>query len=152
MTMIDTSDNRFQKAVALADGAGQWLKCRTHEGRKAYGIRSSRDANHIYFVSQTSCDCEDTKRHPSLVCKHRIAVLIHIARVAGIGLPASDTIDGLEQMVAERHPVLDMVRHPDGEITWERHNHPRPVADASTYDRIFGRFYAETPEQTMGRL
>ena len=121
-------------------------------GRKPYGIRSSRDTNHVYFVTQSSCDCEDTKRHPNLVCKHRIAVLIHCARMAGKPMPASDTIDGLAQMVVDRHPVLDMVRHPDGEITWERYEHangtttylprhdrPRPVADASTYERIFGR-------------
>ena len=28
MTMIDTSDSRFPKAVAIADRAGQWLKYR----------------------------------------------------------------------------------------------------------------------------
>jgi len=47
MTTIDCDNSRFAKAVHLADQAGQWLKCRTHEGRKAYGIRSSRDANHV---------------------------------------------------------------------------------------------------------
>jgi hypothetical protein len=42
MTMIDTADTRFSKAIALADQAGQWLKIRYRDGRKAYGIRSSR--------------------------------------------------------------------------------------------------------------
>jgi hypothetical protein len=37
MTMIDTADSRFAKAVAIADQAGQWLKCRTHEGKKRTG-------------------------------------------------------------------------------------------------------------------
>jgi hypothetical protein len=152
--MIDTADSRFAKAVALADQAGQWLKCRTAQGRKAYGIRSSRDPNHVYFVTQTNCDCEDTRRHPALICKHHIAVLIHIARVAGTPMPASDTIDGLAEMVAERHPVLDMIRHPDGEITWERHNHAdgqvsylprhtRPAATAADYSRIASAFFGE---------
>ena len=34
--MIDTRDSRFAKAVALADTAGQWLKCRAADGGKAY--------------------------------------------------------------------------------------------------------------------
>src|SRR5437588_11996552 len=51
MTMIDTADTRFPKAVAIADQAGQWLKCRTADGHKAYGIRSSRDPSHVYFVT-----------------------------------------------------------------------------------------------------
>lgn len=126
MTMIDTADSRFAKAVALADQAGQWLKVRTAEGRKAYGIRSSRDSNHVYFVTQSTCDCFDAQRH---ICKHIVAVQIHCARLAGKPMPASDTIDGLAEMVAERNPVLDMVRHSDGEITWERsHRHPAPTA------------------------
>ena len=51
---------------------------------------------------------------------------------------------------AKAGPVLDMVRHPDGEITWERHNHAngeitylprhaRPAATAADYVRIFGK-------------
>jgi hypothetical protein len=153
MTMIDTSDARFQKAVAIADGAGQWLKCRSIDGRKAYGVPSQRCAGHYYLTTLSSCTCFDAQRH---ICKHIAAVAIHCARVAGKPMPARDVLDGLEQMVVDRHPVLDMVRHPDGEITWERHNHangettylprheqPRPVADASTYDRIFSKFVGD---------
>jgi hypothetical protein len=134
----------------IADQAGQWLKCRTHEGRKAYGIRSSRDPHHVYFVTQASCDCFDAQRH---VCKHQVAVQIHCARVAGQPMPASDVVGGLAQMVIERRGpvlVLDMIRHPDGEITWSRHEHPsgeithlplhaETVRLAAQYDRIFGR-------------
>ncbi len=40
MTMIGTSDSRFPKAVAIADQAGQWLKCRSSDGRKACGVPS----------------------------------------------------------------------------------------------------------------
>jgi len=133
MTMIDTADTRFAKAIALADQAGQWLKCRTAAGHKAYGIRSSRDANHVYFVTQTSCDCFDSQRH---VCKHQVAVLIHCARVAGKPMPASDVVDGLEQMAAERNPTLTMVRHADGEISWER---SKPTA-ATEQARLAARY------------
>jgi hypothetical protein len=131
MTTIDTADSRFAKAVVLADQAGQWLKCRTAAGRKAYGIRSSRDPNHVYFVTPTSCDCFDAQHH---VCKHSVAVQIHCARVAGKPMPASDVVDGLADMVSQQRPTLTMVRHPDGEISWER---SKPTA--ADYDRIFGR-------------
>ena len=134
MTMIDTADSRFAKAIAIADNAGQWLKCRTHEGKKAYGIRSSRDTNHVYFVTQTTCDCEDARRHPELTCKHRIAVQIHVARVSGKPMPASDTVDGLADMAATKNPTLTMVRHPDGEISWVR---DRELANR--YTEIFGK-------------
>ena len=134
MTMIDTADSRFTKAVALADQAGRWLKCHTHEGKKAYGIRSSRDANHVYFVTRDTCDCEDTRRHPSLVCKHRIAVQIHVARVTGKPMPASDLVDGLTDMAAAKNPTLTMVRHADGEISWVRE---RELSER--YGEIFGR-------------
>jgi hypothetical protein len=33
-----------------------------------------------------------------------------------------------------------MVRHPDGEITWERSRRTRPAATTADYDRIVGRF------------
>jgi hypothetical protein len=107
MTMIDTSDTRFPKAVAIADHAGQWLKCRTAEGRKAYGIRSQRDANRVYLVTQTSCTCEDANRHPGQLCKHRLAVQIHCARVLGKPMPASDTVDGLRSMLEQRAARYD---------------------------------------------
>jgi hypothetical protein len=133
MTMIDTADSRFAKAVAIADQAGQWLKCRAADG-KAYGVPSQRTPGRYYLTTQASCTCEDQRRHPGQICKHRLAVQIHCARVAGKPMPASDTVDGLAQMVSERRPVLDMVRHADGEISWER---SKPTA--ADYDRIFGR-------------
>ena len=104
MTMIDTSDSRFPKAVAIADLAGQWLKCRNSEGRKAYGVPSQRTAGRYYLTTQTTCTCEDAKRHPATICKHSLAVQIHCARVAGKPMPASDVVDGLAQMVVDRNP------------------------------------------------
>jgi len=46
MTMIDTSDSRFQKAVALADQAGQWFKSRTPDGRSASDQVAELEADH----------------------------------------------------------------------------------------------------------
>src|SRR6266851_4088981 len=145
MTMIDTSDSRFPKAVAIADAAGQWLKCRSADGRKAYGVPSQRTSGRYYLTTQSSCTCEDAARHASQICKHALAVQIHCARVAGKPMPASDTIDGLAEMVAERQgPVLDMIREPDGSVRWERsHSHSTPdaatIALAAKYDAIFSR-------------
>ncbi len=59
-------------------------------------------------------------------------------------MPASDTVDGLAEMVVERQgPVLDMIREADGSIRWERHEHANAlpaatVALAAKYDAIFG--------------
>jgi hypothetical protein len=54
--MIDTSNSRFPKPVAIAaDQAGRWLKCRTTDGRKAYGMPSQRTAGRYYLVTQTTC-------------------------------------------------------------------------------------------------
>jgi hypothetical protein len=149
MTMIDTSDSRFPKAVAIADQAGQWLKCRTADGHKAYGVPSQCTAGRYYLTTQSNCTCEDANRHAGTICKHSLAVQIHCARMAGKPMPASDAVDGLAEMVSERQgPVLDMIREPDGSIRWERHDHadgsivylPRR---APTYDDIFKRFGGE---------
>lgn len=72
---LDTRDARTAKAILIAADAGQWLKCRGTNGEKAYGIRSSRDPNHIYFVTASSCSCYDARDH---VCKHQTAVRIFV--------------------------------------------------------------------------
>jgi hypothetical protein len=80
--LVSETDPRGAKAVAIATDAGQRLKCRTrdgHDGRKYYGIRSSRDANHVYFVARTHCTCPDAVRH---TCKHQLAVQLLCALVA----------------------------------------------------------------------
>jgi hypothetical protein len=76
--LLPETDPRGPKAVAIATDAGQWLKCRTRDGRKAYGIRSSADSNQVYFVTRTSCTCYDARRHD---CKHMLAVQLHVALV-----------------------------------------------------------------------
>ena len=74
LTAFPTTDPRGAKAVAIAADARQWLKCKTFDGRKAYGIRSSRDGNQIYFVTRRDCTCYDARRHD---CKHILAVRLH---------------------------------------------------------------------------
>jgi hypothetical protein len=71
---ISSTDPRSLKAIEIAAGAGQWLKCRSTDGGKAYGIPSSRDASHVYLVTQTSCTCPDAQRHAGMACKHQLAV------------------------------------------------------------------------------
>lgn len=77
--LLPETDPRGPKAVAIATESGQWLKCRTADGRKAYGIRSSRDSDEVYFVTRTSCTCYDGQRR---TCKHMLAVQLHCALVA----------------------------------------------------------------------
>ena len=48
---IDSADARSLKAVEIAAGAGQWLKVRTRDGRKWYGIPSERIPARYYLVT-----------------------------------------------------------------------------------------------------
>lgn len=76
---LSATDPRGPKAVAIATDAGQWLKCRTRDGRKAFGIRSSRDQDRVYFVTRVSCTCYDGQRR---TCKHQLAVRLWCQLVA----------------------------------------------------------------------
>src|SRR5438045_3412070 len=78
---ISSEDPRSIKAIQIAVGAGQWLKCRTTDGRKAYGVPSQRVGGHYYLTTQTSCTCPDAQRHEGLACKHQLAVRLHVALV-----------------------------------------------------------------------
>jgi len=79
LTAFPTTDPRGAKAVAIAADSGQWLKIRARNGAKYYGIRSSANADDIYFVTRTSCSCFDGQRRE---CKHQMAVALHCALVA----------------------------------------------------------------------
>ena len=76
---ISSTDPRSLKAIEIAAGAGQWLKCRGQDGRKAYGVPSQSAAGHYYLTTQTSCTCPDAQRHEGLACKHQLAVRLHVA-------------------------------------------------------------------------
>ena len=75
---LNTKDPRSLKALAIAAEAGQWLKARTRDGRKAYGVPSSKDDGRYYLTTAQTCDCEDFRRR-ELPCKHIQAVHIHCA-------------------------------------------------------------------------
>jgi hypothetical protein len=134
MTIVDTTDPRFTKAVLLSESSGQWLKLRSKNGRPlAYGVPSQRTPGHYYLVTQTSCTCQDATRHAHSICKHTLAVQIHCARVAGKPMPASNTVDGLQHMVDERQsstPFPAAVRVDHDEIAWQQ---------PATLDRIVGK-------------
>jgi SWIM zinc finger len=112
---ISDEDPRTIKALEIAASAGQWLKCRTADGRKAYGIRSRRDADHIYFVTRSHCDCQDFQRRQQ-ACKHILAVELHCARSGSKPMPASAVIDGLHAMTDERNAEACFDR-PRGRLT-----------------------------------
>jgi len=110
--LLPETDPRGAKAVAIATNAGQWLKCRTRDGRKAYGIRSSADSEQVYFVTRTSCTCYDGQRR---TCKHQLAVQLHCA------------------LVAEQEAVA---KYGDIFTRFEQDDRPLPTPDLS---RILGR-------------
>lgn len=80
MTMIDTADPRFAKAIEISAGAAGWLKCRLASGGKAFGVPSQTHDGVYHLVNSTSCTCFDFVRHGK-PCKHVEAVLIHCALV-----------------------------------------------------------------------
>ena len=83
---IDASQPRSVKAVYIAAQAGQWAKVRTRDGRKAYGVPSSSNPSRYYLVNTNYCSCPDFARNCA-VCKHILAVRLHVALVRG-ALPA----------------------------------------------------------------
>ena len=110
--LVPETDPRGAKAVAIATDSGQWLKCRTRDGRKYYGIQSSLGDGCYYLVTRTSCTCYDGQRH---ICKHQLAVQLHC------------------ELVAEQQATKQ-----DDDIfaRFEEDDRPRPTGDLT---RILGR-------------
>jgi len=79
VTISDT-DPRSIKAVEIAAGAGQWLKCRLADGGKAYGIPSQRMPGQYHVTGSQACSCPDFQRR-GVPCKHVLAVRLHCALV-----------------------------------------------------------------------
>jgi hypothetical protein len=98
----------------LPKNAGQWLKCRTPDGRKAYGVPSCSTPGLYYLTTQTSCTCPDALR-AALGCKHQLAVRLHCERVTGL---------------RARVPARASVAEPAS-----------TAALAAKYDEIFGRIF-----------
>lgn len=124
---IEISDQnpRSIKAVQIAAGAGQWLKCRTADGVKAYGIASSCQPGRFYLVTAERCDCQDAQRHPGLACKHILAVRLHVALVKGARhaqpaprprfVASHTTPAGQTVYLPRREPVVDAFKHFEGD-------------------------------------
>jgi hypothetical protein len=117
---ISAEDARSIKAIEIAAGAGQWLKCRTRDGRKLYAVPSQSEPGVYHLTDAQSCDCQDFKRHglsgvrlghtgEHRPCKHILAVRLHCELVKG------------QQVQPKR-----------------RHLHVVPTA--ADYDRIFSTF------------
>jgi hypothetical protein len=115
-------------------GAGQWLKCTTADGRKAFGVPSQCRSKPglVYLVDGQSCTCEDFKRNglsperrgvegEHLVCKHILAVRLHIEL---------ETAMRMRSQPRRRRGHLELL--------------PSPVAQlAERYDDIFKKFEGE---------
>ena len=125
---IDSSDSRSIKAIEIAAGASQWLKCRTADGQKAFGVPSQCQPGRYYLVTCQSCDCQDFRRNElsgarlghsgeHRPCKHVCAVRLFC-----------------ELAKAQRARPASRRR---------RHLAVVPPATAARYDDIFERFEGE---------
>ena len=45
---------------------------------RALGILLSKSYPHQYNTTIRTCDCPDSRRHPEIACKHRIALWIKV--------------------------------------------------------------------------
>ena len=119
---VSTADPRSVKALAILADSGQWLKLRTRDGRKFYGVRSQADPSKVYSVDCHGCDCPDRlgrleRSGSSEPCKHQIAVMLYCARVNG------------------RKAQLEAAR---------KRRAARPAAEAlAEYDAIYGAAYGD---------
>jgi predicted nucleic acid-binding Zn finger protein len=76
---VSTADPRSCKALALLEGADQWLKIRRKsDGAKFYVIPGSQ--GHVYWTNCGECSCPDFQ-HRGVECKHITAVKLHVAKV-----------------------------------------------------------------------
>jgi hypothetical protein len=73
-TVIDLSDARTQRAIVIAADSGQWARCTSRDGRRLFGIPSSKPCVR-YLTDASSCSCPDF-RYRSDACKHVVAVRI----------------------------------------------------------------------------
>jgi hypothetical protein len=96
---ISAAAPRGARAVAIAADAGQWLRCRTRNGRKAYGVPSQRKDHLYYLTTRTSCTCYDAQR--GHVCKHQLAVQLHCELMAEQEAP-----EPKKPLTREAHPEL----------------------------------------------
>jgi hypothetical protein len=76
---VSTETPRSCKALALLEGADQWLKIRRKsDGVKFYVIPGSE--GHVYWTNCAECSCPDAQ-HRGVECKHIVAVKLYVAKV-----------------------------------------------------------------------
>jgi SWIM zinc finger len=75
---ISETDPRSIKAIEIAAGAAQWLKCRLADGHKAYGVPSQQTPGQYHVADCRACSCPDFRRRHD-ACKHVLAVRLHCA-------------------------------------------------------------------------
>jgi SWIM zinc finger len=78
---ISSQEPRSIKAVEIAAGCGQWLRCRTRHGRKLYGVPSQTTPAVCYLVDCQGCTCQDFQRQQRQPCKHVLAVRLYVELV-----------------------------------------------------------------------
>ena len=103
---LSSSESRHVRALALLAQRGQWLAGRTRDGRDVVGIPSQTRRGLVHLVASdgSQCDCHDFRNSSRGCCKHTLARKLDlIARgAAAESMPASDTLDGLRQTLADR--------------------------------------------------
>jgi hypothetical protein len=77
---ISSEDPRSLKAVQIAAEVSQWLKCRTRDGGKKYGVPSQSAPNVYHLADLHTCTCPDFQRRQQ-ACKHVLAIRLHCALV-----------------------------------------------------------------------
>ena len=107
--LLPTNDARGPKAVAIATDAGQWLRCRTKDGRKAYGIPASTPGRY-YLVTRYTCECKDASFGHE--CKHMLAVRLHCELVAEQSAPkvATESVNDLFKRFEDDPLVPNLTR------------------------------------------
>ena len=125
---VSTADPRSCKALALLEGAAQWLKIRRKsDGAKFYVIPGSQ--GHVYWTNCAECSCPDNQ-HRGVECKHITNVKLYCAKVQA-ERPARRSIPLADGGAAHR-----AVKRAAGE--WPAIG-PETSAQAATYHSIVGR-------------
>jgi hypothetical protein len=126
-TTVSPADPRSCEALALLEGADQWLKIRRKsDGVKFYVIPGSQ--GHVYWTNCGECSCPDFQ-HRGVECKHISAVKLYVAKVQA------------ERPVRRSNPLADggaahlQVMRAAGE--WPTVS-PEVAAQAAIYHSIFG--------------
>jgi hypothetical protein len=127
MTIIISSEEpRCIKAIEIAASAGQWLKCRTRDGQKAFGVPSQCKPGRYYLVTCSSCDCQDFRRNG----------------LSGARLGHSGEHRPCKHVLAVRL-YCELAKAQQARPALSRRGHLSVVATAARYDDIFKRFEGE---------